>query len=600
TVNLRAARGVHGAHGSEFNLRSVLLDTQGPEIRGGSFADGNKVTLTKGDQITLTTDERFKKSSTKELLYVTYAKLAETVSPGSTVLLDDGLISLTVESIENGQVTSLHRILARSMTARLTCGGQVHCRVENTETLGNRKGVNLPGLVVDLPALTDKDKADVEFGIKHDMDFVAVSFVRSAADIHAVQEFVKATMIKYWPADHPSPKLIAKIENHQGVSNFDEILDVADGIMVARGDLGVEIPLAEVFTCQKMMVSKANAVAAVNVAYELKAKLIVALTKDGTLARDVAKYKPSVPVMSYTPSRKVGRQLQLHRALEDAVKMGWTKKGDKVVVLSNDDEAAPQQFIMRIETIVQFQEGVYFEVHTLIPRMYANNFDLFPFQVSYVGCHAVPSDGKFDRGCTVAALDDAAKAGHVAIVRFLLVNRTEGGSAYLPDDVAAAGHLGVLHMLHDAGMRCTSDAMDRAAGHGHFDLVVCLHELDGCSSRAMDLAAENGFMNVVEFLHNTRHEGCTTYAMDRAAKNGFLDVVRFLHTSRDEGCTTNAVDWAARNNQVEVVLFLCTHRHEGFTHRAVVDAQTMGHAAVTSILMQHSHLNTTTTMSCSF
>ncbi|ETV97042.1 hypothetical protein H310_09871 [Aphanomyces invadans] len=389
--------------------------------------------------------------------------------------------------------------------------------------------------------------------------------------------------------------------------------------------------------------------------------------------------------------------------------------------------------------IVQFQEGVYFEVHTLIPRMYANNFDLFPFQVSYVGCHAVPSDGKFDRvlsafdsifspfygqygvvgvdrllkcapklscivlahaarsgrmdllrqypqvnrdlfqrvslveqaarfghltavdyllgnghppcvldvpaahghfaivqrlhhttrafctpnamdmaaknghlniveflhtyrteGCTVAALDDAAKAGHVAIVRFLLVNRTEGGSAYLPDDVAAAGHLGVLHMLHDAGMRCTSDAMDRAAGHGHFDLVVCLHELDGCSSRAMDLAAENGFMNVVEFLHNTRHEGCTTYAMDRAAKNGFLDVVRFLHTSRDEGCTTNAVDWAARNNQVEVVLFLCTHRHEGFTHRAVVDAQTMGHAAVTSILMQHSHLNTTTTMSCSF
>ncbi|ETV97041.1 pyruvate kinase [Aphanomyces invadans] len=431
TVNLRAARGVHGAHGSEFNLRSVLLDTQGPEIRGGSFADGNKVTLTKGDQITLTTDERFKKSSTKELLYVTYAKLAETVSPGSTVLLDDGLISLTVESIENGQV---------------------HCRVENTETLGNRKGVNLPGLVVDLPALTDKDKADVEFGIKHDMDFVAVSFVRSAADIHAVQEFVKATMIKYWPADHPSPKLIAKIENHQGVSNFDEILDVADGIMVARGDLGVEIPLAEVFTCQKMMVSKANAVgkpvivatqmldsmirnprptrseildvgnavldgadcvmlsgevaqgkypvesvstmlaiikegenfmsrfpisppvvtgrdslasAAVNVAYELKAKLIVALTKDGTLARDVAKYKPSVPVMSYTPSRKVGRQLQLHRglypvvsesmtleeALEDAVKMGWTKKGDKVVVLSNDDEETPQQFIMRIETV---------------------------------------------------------------------------------------------------------------------------------------------------------------------------------------------------------------------------------------------------------
>ncbi|RHY49859.1 hypothetical protein DYB26_004201 [Aphanomyces astaci] len=143
---------------------------------------------------------------------------------------------------------------------------KVHCRVENTEVLGNRKGVNLPGLVVDLPALTEKDKQDVEFGIKHDMDFIAVSFVRSAADIEAVQSFVKATMAKYWPADHPSPKLIAKIENHQvrivlvGVTNFDEILAVADGIMVARGDLGVEIPLAQVFTCQKMMVSKSNAV----------------------------------------------------------------------------------------------------------------------------------------------------------------------------------------------------------------------------------------------------------------------------------------------------------------------------------------------------
>ncbi|RHY69142.1 hypothetical protein DYB30_012969 [Aphanomyces astaci] len=101
--------------------------------------------------------------------------------------------------------------------------------------------------------------------------------------------------------------------------------------------------------------------AAVNVAYELKAKLIVALTKDGNLARDVAKFKPSVPVMSYTPSRKVGRQLQLHRvvsesmtleeAMDDAAKMGWTKKGDKVVVLSNDDEDTPQQFTMRIETV---------------------------------------------------------------------------------------------------------------------------------------------------------------------------------------------------------------------------------------------------------
>ncbi|RQM24450.1 hypothetical protein B5M09_009379 [Aphanomyces astaci] len=290
---------------------------------------------------------------------------------------------------------------------------KVHCRVENTEVLGNRKGVNLPGLVVDLPALTEKDKQDVEFGIKHDMDFIAVSFVRSAADIEAVQSFVKATMAKYWPADHPSPKLIAKIENHQGVTNFDEILAVADGIMVARGDLGVEIPLAQVFTCQKMMVSKSNAVgkpvivatqmldsmirnprptrseildvgnavvdgadcvmlsgevaqgkypvesvstmlsiikegesfvarfpispsivtgrdslasAAVNVAYELKAKLIVALTKDGNLARDVAKFKPSVPVMSYTPSRKVGRQLQLHRGrfIHAIISLGWT------------------------------------------------------------------------------------------------------------------------------------------------------------------------------------------------------------------------------------------------------------------------------------
>lgn len=135
--NLRACKGLHAEHGQDFNVRSILLDTQGPEIRCGTQADNGKVKLVRDEKIILTTDKTYEKASTKDMLYINYDKLASTVKTGSSVLLDDGLIDLEVNSID---------------------GNNVHCTIKNTETLGNRKGVNLPGLKVDLPALTEKDK----------------------------------------------------------------------------------------------------------------------------------------------------------------------------------------------------------------------------------------------------------------------------------------------------------------------------------------------------------------------------------------------------------------------------------------------------------
>lgn len=239
--NMRKCQGVHSIYGQKFNLRSILLDTQGPEIRSGSIENDEKILLEKGQEITLTTDEKYKTSSTAEMLYVTYEKMPATVKSGDCVLLDDGLIRLTVIEVDEQAQT-------------------IRCLIQNTERLGSRKGVNLPGLNVDLPAMTEKDKQDIEFGIKNDMDFIAASFVRTAQDVTQIKDFVEKTQLKYWPASHPAPRIISKIENFQGVRNFSEILSVSDGIMVARGDLGVEIPLQKVLTCQKDMVSQCNAV----------------------------------------------------------------------------------------------------------------------------------------------------------------------------------------------------------------------------------------------------------------------------------------------------------------------------------------------------
>uniref|UniRef100_A0A7R9WTD5 Pyruvate kinase n=1 Tax=Craspedostauros australis TaxID=1486917 RepID=A0A7R9WTD5_9STRA len=211
---------------------AVLLDTKGPEIRTGFFADGaKKIDLGKGDSITLTSDYSFKGDKTK--LACSYEKLATSVKKGQSILVADGSLVLTVLSCDVAQ-------------------GEVLCRIENTCSLGERKNMNLPGVVVDLPTFTEKDVDDiVNFGIKNKVDFIAASFVRKGDDVKNLRQLLSDN-------GGQSIKIISKIENQEGLENYDEILRYTDGIMVARGDLGMEIPPSKVFLAQKMMIRKAN------------------------------------------------------------------------------------------------------------------------------------------------------------------------------------------------------------------------------------------------------------------------------------------------------------------------------------------------------
>ena len=208
------------------------MDTKGPEIRSGFFANGaKKINLVKGQTITLTTDYAFKGDEQK--LACSYPAMATSVQPGQSVLVADGSLVLTVLSCD-------------------IPAGEVQCRVENNASIGERKNMNLPGVVVDLPTLTEKDINDIQnWGIKNEVDFIAASFVRKASDIHKIREVLGEEYAK-------KIKIIAKIENQEGLDNYDDILDVTDGIMVARGDLGMEIPPQKVFLAQKMMIRKAN------------------------------------------------------------------------------------------------------------------------------------------------------------------------------------------------------------------------------------------------------------------------------------------------------------------------------------------------------
>ncbi len=204
----------------------IILDTKGPEIRTRDV-EGGSVELVKGSTFTLTTDE-IVGDNTK--VAVTYKDLPKDLSIGSTVLIDDGLIELTVTEIN---------------------GSNVVCRVENNGTLGCKKGVNLPNVHVNLPALTEKDKEDIKFGIKMGIDYIAASFIRTARDVLEIRKVLEEN-------DGLGISIIAKIESRDGVDNIDEILEVSNAIMVARGDLGVEIPLEEVPIVQKYLIQKAR------------------------------------------------------------------------------------------------------------------------------------------------------------------------------------------------------------------------------------------------------------------------------------------------------------------------------------------------------
>jgi pyruvate kinase len=211
---------------------AVLLDTKGPEIRTGFFSGGAKsITLTKGEQLTLTSDYSYKGDNKK--IACSYPKLATSVNPGQSILVADGSLVLTVISCDETT-------------------GEVVTRIENNASIGERKNMNLPGVVVDLPTLTEKDIDDIiNWGIKNGIDLIAASFVRKASDVQYIRKILAEN-------GGNGIKIISKIENQEGLENYLDILQVTDGIMVARGDLGMEIPPEKVFLAQKYMIREAN------------------------------------------------------------------------------------------------------------------------------------------------------------------------------------------------------------------------------------------------------------------------------------------------------------------------------------------------------
>lgn len=220
--NIREASKITG------KMVAILLDTKGPEIRTHNMKDG-KIQFTSGDVVRVAMNEV---EGTKEKFSVSYSNLINDVHPGSHILLDDGLIDLLVTDLdmENQEIVTT---------------------VQNSGTLKNKKGVNVPGVSVNLPGITDKDAADIRFGLQNDVDYIAASFVRRASDVLEITQILEEENMTH-------VQIIPKIENQEGVDNIDEILKVSDGLMVARGDLGVEIPTEEVPIAQKDLIKKCN------------------------------------------------------------------------------------------------------------------------------------------------------------------------------------------------------------------------------------------------------------------------------------------------------------------------------------------------------
>ena len=204
---------------------AALLDTKGPEIRTGMLKDEKKVTLVEGQEYTLTTRQIV---GDENIGHINYAGLPEDVAAGNKILIDDGLIEMTVEEIK---------------------GEDIVCKVINGGFVSNHKGVNVPGAILSMPYISPKDRSDILFGIEQGVDFIAASFVRCADDVLQLRKIMAEQGCN-------DIKIISKIENRQGVDNIDEILAVSDGIMVARGDMGVEIPIREVPAIQKKIIKK--------------------------------------------------------------------------------------------------------------------------------------------------------------------------------------------------------------------------------------------------------------------------------------------------------------------------------------------------------
>ena len=391
---------------------ATMLDTRGPEIRLGKFVDNKPVEIYDGDSFTLTTEDM---PCTAEKASITFKGLPADVSVGTRILINDGVIELKAE-----------KITATDIVCKVISGG----------TLSNNKGVNVPGVELSMPYLSERDMSDLEFGSKLGFDFIAASFVRSSADINYLKKFTKSLG---WS----TPRIIAKIENMDGVNNIDEIIDASDGIMVARGDMGVEIPFEQIPAIQKAIIEKgylagkqvitatqmlesmitnprptraeitdvANAIydgtsaimlsgetaagkhpveavstmaliaettekdinyisrlskrpismvknrtnaishAAVTTAHDIGAKAVITVTKSGSTARNLSKFRPSCMIIGCTPSETVLRQMSMswgvypvlmdekentdelfYCAVKAAEAAGYISKGDVVVL----------------------------------------------------------------------------------------------------------------------------------------------------------------------------------------------------------------------------------------------------------------------------
>lgn len=390
---------------------ATMLDTKGPEVRVRKFREGS-VELKQGQTFILTSDDV---EGTAERCSITYAGLPNDVKKGTVILIDDGLIELSVESVH---------------------GNDIVCRVLNGGKVSDNKGINVPNVRLSIPFLSERDKRDIKFGVETGFDFIAASFVRSARDILDIREYLAAL-------GNTDIKIIAKIENMEGVRNADDILSVSDGLMVARGDLGVEVPLEEIPVIQKDLIKKvyiagkqvitatqmldsmiknprptraeatdvANAIydgtsaimlsgetanglypvesvrtmariaertesdinyihrfsqrnqdrgsditnaishATCTTAHDLGAKAIVTVTKSGRTAREISKFRPLSPIVAFSMSPKVCRQMNLSwgvyplilgekastdelfaDAVERAKEAGYVNDGDIVVI----------------------------------------------------------------------------------------------------------------------------------------------------------------------------------------------------------------------------------------------------------------------------
>ncbi|MCW2276627.1 pyruvate kinase [Heliophilum fasciatum] len=390
---------------------AILLDTKGPEIRIGQV-DGGKVTLQEGATVVLVPDDGT--PGNVKQLPISYAGLAGDIEAGTRILIDDGNIELQAIHIDGKAIT---------------------CEVKTGGDVLTRKGVSVPRVALKLPAISEKEVKDLEFAIVHDIDFIAISFVRTPDDVLGIRQILEER--------GASMQLIAKIENHQGVDNIDRILQVADGVMVARGDLGVAIPTEEVPLVQKMIIAKCNAAgkpvitatqmldsmirnprptraeatdvanaildgtdaimlsgetaagkypveavrmmariawraeqaleyktarerqfasnfgsvtdsisaATCTIAADLGAKAIITLTKSGSTARMVSRYRPRCPIIAATPEEKVMRQMavvwgaepmkvrqtegtdeMLSEAIDRSLQEQWIDSGDLVVL----------------------------------------------------------------------------------------------------------------------------------------------------------------------------------------------------------------------------------------------------------------------------